>query len=189
MNVLPRTLLKLLYENSFRYSKDGFTLSSGKKSDVYIDVKKTVLAPEGLDAVGRVFYENIKDDDIDGIGGLTLGADPIAYSAALISKLNGKPIHVFIVRKEEKKHGTQKLIEGSLTKGAKVIVIDDVVTTGGSTIDAIKKAEEAGFIITKVLALIDREEGGSENIKKETGLELESIFTRSDFLKLLNNPR
>ena len=120
-------LLKILFEKSFKYDPDfGFTLASGAKSDIYVDVKRTVLSSEGIDLIGEAMYEKLKDIEFDGIGGLTLGADPISYSTALICKQKGKPVEVYIVRKEPKKHGTARPIEGNLTEGAKVVVVDDV---------------------------------------------------------------
>ncbi|MEE9613429.1 MAG: orotate phosphoribosyltransferase [Thermodesulfobacteriota bacterium] len=184
-NNSKQALLKLLYERSFRYdSAKGFVLASGTKSDIYVDVKKTVLSPPGGELTGRVLYDMIKDDPIDGIGGLTLGADPLAYATALISSMEGKPLSVFIVRKESKKHGTRRWVEGSLEEGARVVVVDDVVTTGGSTIKAIERAREAGLEVKRVIALVDRSEGGKENIEKECGLPLEGVFQRKDFIDL-----
>ncbi|MBI5234446.1 MAG: orotate phosphoribosyltransferase [Deltaproteobacteria bacterium] len=178
-------LLKILYKNSFDYDPNsGFLLASGQKSDVYIDVKKTVLSAEAIVLTGRMFYKLIKDEDIDAIGGLTLGADPIAYAAALISNLDKNPLSVFIVRKEPKRHGTQRWIEGNLKEGARVVVADDVVTTGGSTIKAIERAREAGFVVKTVVCLVDRQEGGKENILKASGMELRSVFTKTDLLRL-----
>ncbi|MDH4227077.1 MAG: orotate phosphoribosyltransferase [Deltaproteobacteria bacterium] len=177
-------LLKLLYRNSFKYDPDkGFTLSSGKKSDIYVDAKKTVLTAEGIVLTGQALYEKIKNDDVQGIGGLTLGADPLAYAAALTSNIQGKPMDVFIVRKEPKKHGTQRWIEGSLKEGAKVVVVDDVVTTGASTIKAIEAAKEAGFDVVKALVLLDREEeNGRTSIEKYCPFE--ALFTRTDLMAI-----
>lgn len=176
-------LLQLLYERSFRFDPEkGFTLASGQKSDVYIDVKKTVLSAEGITLTGDAVYDKVKDDDITGIGGLTLGADPIAYAAAFAANLKGKALNVFIVRKETKGHGTQRKIEMPFEAGASVVVLDDVVTTGGSTIKAIRSAQDAGLVVKKVVALVDREEGGRENI--EAHCPFETVFTKSDLLKL-----
>ncbi len=178
-------LLSILFERSFRYDPDmGFTLASGKKSDVYVDVKKTVLSGEGMELVGRAIFEIIKDSGAAGIGGLTLGADPLAYTTAMVSNMGGNPLEVFIVRKDVKGHGTKRKIEGNLEKGAKVVVIDDVITTGGSTIKAIESAKAAGFEIVKVVALVDRNEGGRENISEACGLKLDAVFTKDDLLKL-----
>lgn len=180
-----KDLLDVIYVRSFQHDPDsGFTLSSGKKSDVYIDIKKTALSAEGMELLGYAFFQELKMAPVDGIGGLTLGADPIAYAAALTSTINGKFLDVFIVRKEPKKHGTMQWIEGNLKPGAWVCVVDDVVTTGASTITAIKRAREAGLEVKKVMAVVDREEGGAENILKETGLKLEPLFTKTDLLEL-----
>ncbi len=175
-------LLEILYRRSFRYDPDhGFKLSSGGTSDIYIDVKKTVLSAEGIMLVGKAVFEKIKDDDIDGIGGLTLGADPLAYTAAYTSNLSGKPLDVFIVRKEPKKHGTQRAIEGSLERGARVVVVDDVITTGGATVKAIESVLAAGFTVVKAVVLVDRQEkNGRQNIEKFCPVE--SVFTREDLL-------
>ncbi len=176
-------LLEILFEKSFRYDPEcGFRLASGRSSDIYVDVKKTVLSAVGIELTGRAIYEKIKDMDLDGIGGLTLGADPIAYAGAFVSNLEGKPLDVFIVRKEVKGHGTMRNIEGSLKPGARVVVIDDVVTTGGSTIKAIESAKEFGFEVVGALAMVDREEGGRENIEKHCPLD--AVFTRTDLMAL-----
>jgi orotate phosphoribosyltransferase len=178
-------LLKMIFEKSFCFDPDfGFQLASGTKSDVYIDIKKTVLSSEGMELVGRVVFDEIKELDIDGAGGLTLGADPIAYALALVSNMNGKPLEAFVIRKETKKHGTRKWLEGNLAEGARVVIIDDVITTGGSTIKAIERAEEAGLEVALVLALVDREEGGRENIGKICSAPFKSVFTKSDLLEL-----
>ncbi|MFZ3072607.1 MAG: orotate phosphoribosyltransferase [Thermodesulfobacteriota bacterium] len=176
-------LLNILYEKSFRYDPDkGFLLSSGAKSDIYVNAKNTVLSAEGMVLTGKLLFERIKNDSIDGIGGLTLGADPLAYAAAFVSNMEGKPLNVFIVRKEPKKHGTGQQIEGPLKAGAKVVVVDDVVTTGASTIKAIESATAAGFKVIKALVLLDREEGGRQNVEKYCAFE--SLFTRKDLLEL-----
>lgn len=188
--MMNKKLLKILYKRSFRYDPDfGFTLASGKKSDVYVDVKKTVLSSEGMALVGEALYEKIKGLDIRGIGGLTLGADPLAYAAAMVSNRNNKPLDVFIVRKEVKGHGTKRKIEGSLEAGDRVCVVDDVITTGGSTIKAIEGARAAGLEVVSVLALVDRQEGGSENILEASGITLEAVCTKSELLALVGSDK
>ncbi len=178
-----RRLLEILYERSFRFDPEcGFTLASGEKSDLYVDCKKTVLSAEGMELTGKALFEKIKGKEVDAIGGLTLGADPLAYACAMISNQAGSPLDVFIVRKEPKKHGTQRWVEGTVKEGARVVVVDDVVTTGGSTIKAIERARETGFEVLLVLALVDREEGGRENVERLCPFD--SIFTRSDLLSL-----
>lgn len=186
MDATNNRLLEILCEKSFRYDPDfGFTLASGTKSDVYVDCKKTVLDPEGMLLTGKAMYELIKDIDCIGIGGLTLGADPLAYCTAMTANIHDKNLNVFIVRKEPKKHGTKRPIEGNISEGDNVIIVDDVVTTGGSTIKAIESCKEAGFNIVKVMALVDREEGGKENVEAAAGCEFVSVFTKSDLLNHL----
>jgi len=178
-------LLEILLVRSFRYDPDkGFTLASGEKSDVYIDVKKTALSPEGMQLIGYACYQEIKLAPVDAIGGLTLGADPIAYATAMVANQYCKPVDVFIVRKEPKAHGTQQWIEGNLKPGANVVILEDVLTTGGSTIKAIKRAEEAGYNVIGVLALVDREEGGVANVLKECNCKVRSVFKKSELLEL-----
>jgi len=178
-------LLETLYTRSFMFDAEkGFTLSSGAKTDVYIDAKKTVLSAEGMELTGYAFYQMLKLEPVDGIGGLTLGADPIAYATALVATMNGKSLDAFVVRKEAKQHGTRKWIEGNLKDGAWVAIVDDVVTTGASTILAIERAREAGFQIRRVIALVDRQEGAKENILAKTKCKLESLYTKTDFVEM-----
>ena len=179
-------LLRILYKNSFRFDPEcGFRLASGRMSDTYVDVKKTVLAAEGMALAGRALYEKIDDiSGLDGIGGLTLGADPLAYATAMHASTTGSPLNVFIVRKEVKEHGTRLPIEGVLTEGSRVVVVDDVITTGGSTIKAIDAVEAGGFQVERVIAFMDREEGGRENIEARVKCGVDSVFTRSDLMRV-----
>lgn len=184
-------LLELLVRHSFQYSADPiFTLASGRKSQYYINCKKTTFMPEAMPLLGRLFFERIKVlgqrdvEPIEAVGGLTLGADPIAYAIAYHSALEGAPIHAFSVRKEPKGHGALKWVEGFEREGARVAIIEDVITTGGSTLKAIEGALHAGFKIAMVLALVDRQEGGREELKKK-GYDLEAIYTTEDFLRTL----
>lgn len=174
-------LLKLLREKS--YEKREVTLASGRKSDFYIDCKQTTLDAEGAYLVGKLLYQKIAgmDEEVAGVGGLTLGADPIATAVSIASYEAGRPIPAFIIRKEPKGHGTGRWIEGmkNLKSGASVVIVEDVVTTGGSSLKAVKRTEEEGLKVLKVLALVDRCEGGRENVEKE-GYKLESLFERDD---------
>lgn len=179
-----KDLLHTLYSKSFKYSEEGFTLSSGKKSNVYIDVKKTALSAVAMELIGYAYFQKVKLAPIDAIGGMTLGADPIAYSAAFMCTMRGKYLDVFIVRKEPKGHGTQAAIEGSVQPGANVVVVEDVVTTGASTIKAVKRAQEFGLNVLRVIPLLDREEGGAEAIEKETGVKVDPIFTMTDLMEV-----
>lgn len=178
-----KDLLQALYSMSFKYSEEGFTLSSGKKSNVYIDVKKTALSAVAFEPIGYAYFQKLKLAPIDAIGGMTLGADPIAYAAAFMCTLRGKYLDIFIVRKEAKGHGTKSAVEGPVKSGANVVIVEDVVTTGASTIKAVNSAKEAGFNVLRVIPLLDREEGGAEAIEKETGVKVDPIFTMTDLME------
>lgn len=177
------TLLKLIYSNSFQYSeKPVFTLASGQKSSYYFNCKATSLDPQGQHLIGNLFFERIKDLQIEAIGGLTMGADPIAISTSLISYQKGEPIKAFCIRKEPKKHGLKLWVEGNLKEKDNVVIAEDVITTGGSTIKAIERVKEINVNVVSVIALIDREEGGREAIE-QLGVPVESIFTKSDIME------
>ena len=175
-------LKKLILERALKVSdKPVFKLSSGKLSTYYIDLRTITLDPEGGYIIGNIIYEKIKNTEATAIGGLTLGADPIAYSPSLIAYLDKKRLKPFVVRKEPKKYGTGKQIEGNIKEGEKVFIVDDVITTGGSALKAVKVAKENGLKVLGVIAIVDREEGGADNIKKE-GLEFYPIFKISELL-------
>ena len=183
MKLKKDELRKLLTEKSFKYSEEPiFSLASGRKSQFYIDCKMTTLFSKGQVLIGTIVYELMQNLNIRGIGGLTLGADPIAQATAMIAGQKGIDLVSFVIRKEAKKHGLMKWIEGDVQSGDRVVIIDDVITTGGSAIQAIEKAEESGLDIVKVIVLVDREEGGRENINKK-GYEVESIFTKSELFE------
>ena len=174
--------MELLRERSLKIGR--FKLVSGMTSHYYFDSKLTTLDPEGGYLTARILLEEIKRRQIkaEAIGGLTLGADPIVSAVAALSyREEGEfsPISAFIVRKEGKKHGTQRFIEGFSKEGAAVIIIDDVCTTGGSTLKAIERAEEAGFRVAAVLCLVDREQGAAEALKAYPFFPL---FTASELL-------
>jgi len=151
-------LLNLLATKSFRLGE--FTLSSGRKSDYYIDCRTTTLHAQGAELTGRVFLDLFRQQgwQPDAVGGLTMGADPIVVATAVISAQVGTPIHGFLVRKSEKAHGMGRRIEGFQQKGARVVIVDDVCTTGGSTIQAIEAAREFGFDVVGAACLVEREE-------------------------------
>lgn len=187
LDELKSTLLQALAEKSV--CRGSFTLASGAQSDLYVDAKLTTLDPRCALLVGKIGWELIKQIAseknlrIDAVGGLTMGADPIALSIGIASQLDnpaGK-LRVFNVRKQVKAHGRQKNIEGNFSKGDTVVVIDDVITTGGSTIQAIEKIEADGGKIAFALVLVDRQEGGRKNIE-DRGCPVVSIFDRNDVL-------
>ncbi len=163
-------------------------LSSGKMSNYYIDGKLITCDPEGLYLTGKIILSMIGQEKIDAIGGMTIGADPIASAVAVLSHLEKCPVKAFIVRSAQKEHGMGKLIEGHLQKGWSVVIVDDVVTTGGSVLKAIKAVEEAGAVVKKVIAIVDRFEGAREALA-EKKIPLVSIFNRDDvdFSSLLAN--
>ena len=176
-------LLALLKELSFERRK--VVLSSGKESDFYIDCKRTALTAEGHFLCGKLLFEAVREyaPAAKGVGGLTLGADPLASAVSLTSFNAGHPLHAFIVRKEPKGHGTAQWIEGltALGQGAKVAVLEDVVTSGASTMKAIERAEASGLKVLGAFALVDRLEGGREAIEAR-GQRLTALFTRKDFM-------
>jgi len=181
---LKARLAKLILEKSFRYAdKPIFKLASGRMSQYYFNCKPVTMSPEGMYLIGEIIFNLVASLKPDAIGGLTLGADPIAYAVCLTSYLKGTSIKAFTVRKESKGHGTKQWIEGDIKEGERVIIVEDVVTTGGSTIKAITRAQAAGLEVIKVITLIDREEGGKEAILQYIQ-DFESIFTRSELLAL-----
>jgi len=183
-SVVKKRLGEIILERSFKYSDNPpFTLASGRQSNFYFNCKPTTLDPEGMNLIGEVIFDMIKDAPVTAAGGLTLGADPIASALAVISYQLGKPVKAFIVRKDAKDHGTKSTIEGNVTSGEKVVIIDDVITTGGSTITAIEYARKAGLVIDRVITLIDREEGGRENILQHVDF-VQSVFTRTEIMAL-----
>lgn len=187
---LKERLLKLIHDRAFRYSeKPIFRLVSGKLSNYYFNCKTVTLSPEGLYLIGNIIYEMIAPLKVKGIGGLTLGADPIANAVAYTSYLKGNPIEAFVVRKKAKEHGTMQWIEGNIKQGDSVAVVDDVITTGSSTIQAITKLKEAGVFVKKVIVLVDRQEGGRENILKFLSecsfpQDLSAVILREEVMKI-----
>jgi orotate phosphoribosyltransferase len=172
-------LLELVRTRALRVGK--ITLSSGKVSDYYVDAREVVLDPEGAYLTGRLMLDMI-DPAAVAVAGMTLGADPIVTSISVVGHLAGRKLKALIIRKEPKKHGTQKFVEGpALPEGSKVTVVDDVVTTGSSLIKSIERLRAEGYEPIQVVAILDREEGGSERLK-EAGYGLESIFKRADLL-------
>jgi orotate phosphoribosyltransferase len=164
---VKQELIQLLRQKSFKHSATpSFKLVSGGLSKYYVNCKPTTLSPRGMYLVGHLMFDAVCDADIAAVGGLTFGADPIAMSTAFVSELKGKPFKAFSIRKERKDHGIVKWIEGDIEPGNRVVVLEDVVTTGGSTIRAIERAVSEGLQVVRVVTLVDRQEGGMENIRK-----------------------
>jgi orotate phosphoribosyltransferase len=178
------TLIRLLAERSAR--QGHFTLASGKQSDFYIDARLTTMSPDGLSIIGKVGLSMLRSLgwDVDAVGGLTLGADPISYAISYASAVSDHPLRAFTVRKEAKSHGTGKLIEGPLRPGDHVVVIEDVITTGDSALRAIEAVRNAEASVSGVIALVDREEGGRQALEK-SGIDVVSLVTASQIIAAL----
>jgi len=185
MTLMPNAreqLLSLLAEKSFRLGE--FKLSSGGTSDYYIDCRLTTLDANGALLTGQAVLAEIQRQGwgADAIGGMTMGADPIVVATSVISAQQGKPMHGFLVRKAEKTHGTGQRIEGFRQKAARVVIVDDVCTTGASTVQAIEAAREFGFDVVGVLCLVERHEaGGRVNVEKAAApAPFVALFTAND---------
>lgn len=181
-----KRLLQLLRQLS--YKSGEVVLASGQVSDFYVDCRQTALHAEGADLIGRLVLEQIESlraagNPIVGVGGMTLGADPIAAATAVVSQRQGVPVHAFIVRKEAKDHGTGSQIEGlaNLPEGSQVLVVEDTVTTGGSSLRAVEAIKAAGLVPAGLFCLVDRLEGGRQRIEA-AGLTYTSLFTRDDLV-------
>ena len=159
-DVVDRLLQLALEKGALKYGE--FTLTSGKKSNYYFDGRLLSLDPEGSHLIAQALLPLLRQSGVNAIGGPTLGADPIVAAVALSSHLQGSPIPAFIVRKETKTHGTGQAVEGPLAEGSRVAIVDDTCTTGGSLFHAIAVAEACGCTVVKVVALLDRREGGGE---------------------------
>ncbi|MGD8988846.1 MAG: orotate phosphoribosyltransferase [Syntrophobacterales bacterium] len=182
---MKNRLMEIILDKSFQYAEEPiFKLVSGGVSNFYFNCKPTMLDPEGKELIGRLIFAEIRDLEVSGIGGLELGSVPISSAVSLISQLEGKPIREFIVRKERKDHGIPAKMEGEFAPGEKVVVVDDVITTGGSTIKAIEAVQDLGLTVAKVIVLVDREEmNGRENIQKLCP-EVEALIKRSEVMQL-----
>lgn len=172
-------LREIIRAQSLLTGKD-FTLASGRHTGYFFDMKKTMLHPQGAALVGQVLFEMIKDDrDVEFIGGLEIGAIPLVTAVAVCSWPE-RPINAFFVRKIPKDHGTSKLIDGQYTRGAKVILFDDVTTTGGSVMKAVHAVREQGSEVKRIITIVDRLEGATENLAA-AGLTFDHVFTTRDF--------
>ncbi|MFW6284320.1 MAG: orotate phosphoribosyltransferase [Desulfosalsimonas sp.] len=179
---MKNELIDLLCKKSFQFSEEPvFKLASGQTSHYYINCKPVTLSSRGLYLIGHLVFDALKDRCIEAVGGMTFGADPIAVAASLTSETRGAPFAAFSIRKTQKDHGIVKWIEGDLSAGQRVAIIEDVATTGGSSLKAIERARSEGLIVDSVVLLVDRQEGGAENIQKAVP-EVRSIVTRTELL-------
>jgi len=170
-------ILDLAYETGALMT-GAFTLSSGKKSDHYFEGKRLTLHPEGAYLIGKEILDMLEGIDVDAVGGLVMGAFPIITAIAVVSHIESKPIQTFIVREQPKVHGTRRKIEGHFKKGSRVAIVDDVITTGGSVRKAIEAVEAEGCEVVKVIVIVDRNEGGSDQLREG----------RYDFKAIINLP-
>ncbi|NET23899.1 orotate phosphoribosyltransferase [Okeania sp. SIO1I7] len=184
LTTIKQELLDLLCRLAYR--EGDFILSSGQRSSYYINGKYVTLHPQGALAIGRLLLSMLPEDT-QGVAGLTLGADPIVTAVSVVSAYENRPIPALIIRKQAKGHGTMAYIEGpSLEANARVVVLEDVVTTGASAMLAVNRLREASYQVERVFALVDREQGGRELYQKE-GLQFEAIFTISELQENLKN--
>lgn len=178
-------LIEILCRKSVQYSPTPkFKLVSGRMSRFYVNCKPTTLDPRGMFLAGHLVLEAIQNTDIDCLGGLSFGADPIAIAAAFASGLHNSPIAAFSIRKKKKDHGVIKWIEGDVKPGMRAAVLDDVATTGGSTIRAIERARSEGLHVVKAVILVDRQEGGLANIKRHVS-DVSAIIMRDELISFL----
>ena len=176
-DTLRQTLLNLLVK--YAYVEGDFVLSSGAKSSYYINCKQVTLRAEGAWVIGRLLWQ-LLPPDTSAVAGLTLGADPIVTAVSLVSAIANRPIPALIVRKQAKGHGTQAYIEGcKLPENAKVVVLEDVVTTGNSALTAVERLQAAGYRVEKIIALVDRQQGGKE-LYQSKGIAFQAVFSISE---------
>ncbi|MGB5636600.1 MAG: orotate phosphoribosyltransferase [Waterburya sp.] len=172
------TLREILLDLIVRYAyvEGNFTLSSGAKSSYYINCKQVTLKAEGALALGRLLFK-LLPGDTSAVAGLTLGADPMVSAVSVVSAYENNPIPALIIRKKPKGHGTKAYIEGpSVAVGAKVVVLEDVVTTGGSALTAVERLQDAGYEVTQILSLVDREQGGGE-LYQSKDIKFQALFS------------
>jgi len=183
--IMEETLLRIIYEKGFKYSEEAsFKLSSGKSSKFYIDCRVVTSIAKAKYLISHLMYKRIAALDIDAIGGPETGAIPIADAVSYVSYLEGSEIKSFWIRKNPKGHGLKKWIEGDVKKGDRVIIVDDVITTGKSTIEALRRSRDDELDVVKVIVLVDREEeDGKQNIE-EQGVEVEALFTVTDLMRI-----
>jgi orotate phosphoribosyltransferase len=180
---MKKELIDILCRDSFKYTrKPSFKLVSGRISRFYVNCKPTTLSARGMYLVGHLMFDEIKDSRAAAVGGLTFGADPLAVATAFASELRGQPINAFSIRKTQKDHGIVRWIEGDVQPGQRVVIIDDVATTGGSTIKAIERARSEGLEVVKSVILVDRQEGGLDNIRMHVE-DVSAIISRDELME------
>jgi orotate phosphoribosyltransferase len=180
---MKEELIDMLCQKSFKFSdKPIFKLVSGRMSRFYVNCKPVSLCARGLFLAGHLLFEAIKEEGVTAVGGLTFGADPLAVATAFASELNAQPINAFSIRKTRKDHGMVRWIEGDIHPGERVAIIDDVATTGGSTIKAIERARAEGLEVAKAVIFVDRQEGGLENIRRHVS-NVSCIITRDELME------
>ncbi len=171
----------IIAKESVLFREEGFLLASGRRSQYYYDLKATTLSnPHALSLAARLLLDKI-GPDIDAIGGLTSGADPLVVAVSLLAMTEGRRLPGFFVREKPKAHGTERVIEGVVEKGMNVVILDDVITQGNSVLKAIKGAEEKGARVVRVIILVDREEGGMKFLRDQ-GYKVEPIFTHTELI-------
>jgi orotate phosphoribosyltransferase len=186
MIIMKQELIELICRKSFQYSQEPvFKLVSGRMSQFYVNCKPTTLHPRGMFLAGNLMFEAIKGKNVSAVGGLTFGADPIAVATAFASELGRKPVKAFSIRKNQKDHGIVKWIEGDIKPGERVAIIDDVATTGGSTIKAIERVRDEGMEVVTAVILVDRQEGGLENIRQHVE-DVSAIITRDELMRAMS---
>lgn len=182
ISYLKEELMNYILERAFLYSPERpFVLSSGKTSPYYLDCRRITLYGPAFKLIGKLFWSELREENIDGVAGMSIGADPIVCAilpTALEEEIN---LEGLLIRKEPKKYGTEKQIEGNYWEGMRIALVEDVVTTGGSLLKAIEACEREKLVIVKIIALVDREEGGRENLK-EKGYQLQSFFTLTEII-------
>jgi orotate phosphoribosyltransferase len=179
---MKNELIALLCRKSFKYSPSpAFKLVSGRMSRFYVNCKPTTMSPRGMFLTGHLMLDAVTGSGASAVGGLTFGADPIAMATAFASELKGHPVKAFSIRKNQKDHGIVKWVEGDIQPGERVVVIDDVATTGGSTLKAIERARSEGLEVVRAVILVDRQEGGLDNIRAHVP-HVTAIINRDELL-------
>lgn len=171
-------LVALIREHALQFG--DFTLASGKKASFYLDCRKVTLDSAGANLIAAGILELLGDNLPDAVGGMAIGADPITAAVITVAGMQGKPLKGFIVRKQAKGHGTGRAVEGPVNPGQRVVIVEDVVTTGGSSLRAIEQVEEFGLRVDEVIAVIDRLEGGRQAFEQR-GYRLRTLLTIRDF--------